>query len=288
MRTLLTFILLIGSYCLLAQVPIEVKVESSPCSQGTQPAFSVSVPQATADDAISMWKKTITPQNLFKKGEPKMEKVKDEWIVRDVIVSEISNYPLSIFTQISSFPGNIYIRIFMQGAGKFIGPPDSTSTTEELAARYVKRFAVQLYIDAVENELKDEEKKLQSAQNDLLRLQKSKTNYEEKVVDAKSDEKALRQEAEENDKLLKNKQEVIEMDSSDPVARAKAQKELEKQVKENQKDIRKAQKSQTSYERKISENIQEQNNKAAEIENQKSKIKDVKTKLENIRAIKIE
>ena len=288
MKTFFTFILLLGSYCLLAQTPIEVRVESRPSSQGIQPAFEVVVPQATPNDAIEMWKKTITPQQLFKKGEPKMEKLKDEWIARDVVIGEISTMPLNIYTQISSFPGNIYIRIFLQNAGKFIGPPDSTSMAEESAARFIKRFAVQLYVDAVEKELKDEENKLQAAQNDLHRLQKSKNNYEDKVEDAKSDEKVLRMESKENDMLLKNNQEVIELENLDPVAREKAQKEIEKQIKENERDIRKAQKSQTSYERKISNNIQEQNDKAAEIEKQKLRIKDLKIKLENIRATKID
>jgi hypothetical protein len=288
MKTFITFILFLVSYCLMAQTPIEVRVESRPSSQGIQPAFEVVVPQATPKDAIDMWKKTITPQQLFKKGEPKMEKLKDEWIARDVVIVEITTMPLNVYTQISSFPGNIYIRIFLQSAGKFIGPPDSTSTAEESASRFIKRFAVQLYVDAVEKELKDEENKLQAAQNDLHRLQKSKKNYEGKVEEAKSDEKVLRMESKENDMLLSNNQEVVQLDSLDVTAREKAQKEIEKQIKDNEKDIRKAQKSQTSFERKISNNIQEQNDKAAEIEKQKLRIRDLKIKLENIRATKID
>lgn len=288
MRTFFTFIMIIASLRLMAQAPIEVKVESRPSSRGIQPAFEVAVPQATPNDAIDLWKKTITPQNLFKKGEPKMEKLKDEWIARDVIIGEISTMPFDIVTQISSFPGNIYIRIFMESGGKFIGPPDSTSTAEESAARFIKRFAVQLYLEAVEKELKEAENKLQSAQNNLHRLEKSQKNYENKVQDAKADEKTLRLEAKENDLLMKNNQETIVVDSLDVVAKEKAQKEIEKQVKDTEKDIRKAQKSQISYERKISSNVQDQNDKNAEIESLKLRVRDIKIKLENIRATKID
>ena len=68
MRTFITFILFVGSYGLMAQTPIEVKAVTRPSSLGVQPAFEVVVPQATPNDAIDLWKKTITPKSLFKKG----------------------------------------------------------------------------------------------------------------------------------------------------------------------------------------------------------------------------
>lgn len=60
-----------------------------------------------------------------------MRKEKDEWVVNNVLIDEISSRSLDVITQVSSFPGNIYVHIFLRGEDGFLGNPDSLQLTEK-------------------------------------------------------------------------------------------------------------------------------------------------------------
>jgi hypothetical protein len=270
-----------GFLGLKAQVPIEVKVEPRPCSLGVQPAFEVMVPQATPNDAIDLWKKTIIPGGLFKK-EPKMDKVKDEWVVYSVIISQVNVLPVNVITQVNSFTGNIFVRIFFQTENGFLGNSGSSNESVTAASNLVRNYAVELYRQAVQKELKEEEKTLKDLENDLSRLQKQSKTYNNKITDAQKDEKDLKNEVLQNEELLRNQQNVIQVESGSPGAKT-AQEQLEKQVKDTEKDLEKTQKSQYRFDKKLSKNEVEQKDKAFEIERQKARVEEVKNKLRNIK-----
>jgi len=281
MRTIVTFVFLLGFLGVAAQVPIEVKIETRPSSLGIQTAFEVLVPQATANDAVDLWKKTIIPGGLFKK-EPKMEKVKDEWIVKNVLISDITTLPLNVITQVSTFTGNIYVRIFLQTEGGFLGSSGSSRETTDAAVKFIRNYAVDLYRDAVGKELKQEEKKLKDLENDLEKLFKQNNNYNDKISGARKDERDLKDEARQNEELLKNQENVIQIENSDTKGKT-PQEQLEKQIKSTEKDLNKAQKSQSKYSNKLNKNEKAQKDKAREIEKQKKHVEEVRTKLDNIR-----
>jgi hypothetical protein len=281
MKKFLTFIILFGTLHAIAQVPIEVKIESRPSSQGVQSAFEVMVPQATPKDAIELWQKTIIPKSLFKK-EPKMEKVKDEWIVNDLLITDITTMPLNVYTQVNSFTGNIFFRVFLKSESGFLGAQGSSPQTTDAAVKYVRDFAVELYRQAVEKELKQEEKELKGLENNLEKLHKQNKSYNNKITDAQQDEISLKKEAMQNEEILRNQQMVIQLDSSGSKGKT-AQEIMEKQAKDTQKDLQKTQKSQVKYSRKFDKNVRDQKSKVAAIEKQKSRVKEVQTKLNNIK-----
>ena len=119
MKIVITFLLIFGFFYVSAQDTIKVNIEQRPTSFGIQPGFEMMVPQATPNEAIDLWKKTITPKKFLKKT-PKMKKIKDEWWVNNIIIDDITSMPLNVITQVSSYPGHIYIRIFFQSEGGFI------------------------------------------------------------------------------------------------------------------------------------------------------------------------
>jgi hypothetical protein len=281
MRTLFTLLFFLGVMGLKAQVTIEVKVESRPSSLGVQPAFEVMVPQASAGDAIDLWKKTILPGGLFKK-QPKMDKVKDEWIVNNVLISDITSSPLNVFTQVNTFTGNIFVRVFLQTDGGFLGSYGSSNDAVTAASGFIRNYAVELYRQAVAKELKQEEKKLTDLENDLSRLQRQNKSYNNKITDAQKDEKDLKNEVIQNEELLRNQQNVIQVDNTNPGTKT-VQEQLEKQVKETEKDLEKTQKSQYKYDKKLSKNDREQKDKIFEIDRQKGRVDEVRRKLNNIR-----
>ena len=76
MKTYFTLFFCLTVVIVFGQTPIEVKIIEHHSSLGKQTAFEVMVPQSTSDDAIDLWKKTISPDGLFKKSV-KIEKVKE-------------------------------------------------------------------------------------------------------------------------------------------------------------------------------------------------------------------
>ena len=273
MKTIVTFLLCFAAITALAQESIEVKVEQRPSSQGVQPAFEVAVPQATPREAIDLWKKTIIPSNLFKKT-PKMEKEKDEWQVNDVLISAIDPQPLDVITQVSEFPGHIYVRIFLYNENGFLGAGSAGQTAS--AKNYIRNYAVNLYREAVEKELKEEKQNLKGLEHDLKNLVSKNKSYDNKQADAESEMADLEKEAKSQQEMLDQKGLVL---TSDPEATREA---AEKELKSTEKDIKKADKAASRFKQKSRQNERDQREKEREIEKQKKKVEQVQTKLKNI------
>jgi hypothetical protein len=277
MKTLISFLFLCGILPVMAQQPIEVKIEERPSSTGVHSAFEMVVPQATTSDAIDLWKQTIIPRQLFRKT-PKMEKIKDEWWVNNVLVSDITSMPLTVITQVSTFPGHIYVRVFLQSEGGFLGSAGSSEQTNSAAARFIRNYGVELYRQAVGKELRTEERVLQTLENDMKKLMRKNKSFGNKIEDVQNERATLADEASYQRTLLGN-------DPGNPlgVIGETPRADVESQLKSTEKDIKKANKAEKRYNRKVGKNEKAQSDKAAEIDRQKTKITEVKNKLDNIR-----
>jgi chromosome segregation ATPase len=211
-----------------------------------------------------------------------MDKVKDEWIVNNLLISDITTLPLNVFTQVNSFTGNIFVRVFFQTEGGFLGSSGSSDEAVTAASKFVRNYAVELYREAVAKEVKEEEKKLTNLENDLSRLLRQNKNFDNKISDAQKEEMDLKNEVLQNEELLRNQQNIIQVDSGNPGTKT-VQEQLEKQVKETEKDLEKTQKSQFKYDKKLSKNEREQKDKIFEIDRQKIRVDEVRKKLDNIK-----
>ena len=275
MKLVLSILLLLAFVQLRGQEPIEVKIEDRPSSLGVYPAFEVLVPQATTGEAIDFLKKTIGSRGLFKRN-PKLEKVKDEWHVDDVLINSITSKPLDLITQISSFPGHIYVRMFFQNNGKFLGAESDTLQATEAALEFVREYGVDLYILAVEKELKEEERELRKLEKDLKRLSRQNNNYEEKIDDAQSEQKTLDDETDYQRADLRNAKRSEEVSGE-------ALEEMEKELKSAEKELKKAKRYEARFERKSDKNEKEHREISRLVSKQEEVIERVKEKLENIR-----
>ncbi len=276
MKNYITLLILLIATTAFAQETLEVKVEDRPSSLGVQTAFEVLVPQATPDEAIDLWKKTITPKKFLKKT-PKLEKVKDEWIVNNILIRDITNHPLNVITQVSSFPGHIYIRIFLQSEGGFLGSWGSSQQTTEAAEKFIYNYAIDLYRQAIEKELKQEEKVLKSLEKDQDKLMNKNKKYNEKIDDAQQERTELRGSANYQEQLLKDSK------NDRTISDGTTNDDLKKELKANKKDLKKAKRAEAKFEKKAKKNMKSQRDKANEIEKQNIKIEEVKIKLENIK-----
>ena len=281
MKNLIFSFLILGLFKTHAQVPLDVKIEPRPSSQGVQSSFEVIVPLATPDDAIKLWEKTITSGGLFSKS-PKMENIKDEWIIQNIVIDEISPDPFNVYTQVSSFPGNIYVRIFLQNEDGFLGSAGKSEQAVYAASSFIRDYAVELYRQVVEKELKEEEKKLNSLEGDYNKMSRQNKSYNKKINKAEKEEDSLRDDLKDEKKLLKDTKKSADSGKS-PEEKGASQEELEENIKDVNKDIKKAQKTQSRFEKKINKNESEQEDLEEEIEKQKERVNEVKRKLESIK-----
>lgn len=274
MKIYFTLSFVLVATILAAQDSIVVTLENRPSSLGIQPAFEVRVPQATQHEAIELWKKTIVSPALFKKTS-KMKKVKDEWLVNNVLIGEIAPFPMNVITQVSSFPGHIYVRVFLQTENGFMGA-DSTRQTDA-ANRFIRDYGVELYRLAVEKELRAEENQLKSLERNLDKLIRQNKSYDRKKEDAEQERETLQAEARYQEEILKSERVIL---AENPDAERETVKD---ELKETEKEIKKARRAASRFDRKTRKNVQDQKNKVREIEKQRIKVEEVRNKLNNIR-----
>jgi len=288
MKKLLLFALLLWLAPTYAQDTIRVITQERPSSKGLQPAFEVAVPQATTKEAIALWQETLVPKkflNVLKKT-PKLKKEKDEWIMRDVLLKEISSQPLTVYTRVTNFTGKLYFTAFFSGENGFLGSATAPLYANEAASAFVRNFGVDLYRQAVGKELKAEENKLKSLEKDLKGLKKKRGSYENKIKDKKAEISDLNAGTRETEMRIDRRQNYNDQ-GQNPAAveavRSTTTEELQKQLKAEKKDIKKANRSVRSTERKVNKNLKAQSDKLNEIDRQKVRIEEVKVKLSRIK-----
>lgn len=275
MKLLVLLFALFASSSLWGQDTLQVKIEQRPTSTGIQSAFEIMIPQATQDEAIAFWKETVAPRKLFK-SSPKMEKIQDEWWIRNIVINDITSVPLNSITQISSFPGHIYIRIFLQRDDSFIGSPDSPEQTTKAASDFIRNYGVDLYRLAVEKELTEEKKELRKLENELNKLSRRNKNFDGKIDDSRQDQKDFDNTADIHRTDLRQAKRTDEISSEE-------REEIEKELKSAEKKLKKAQRAENRIERKMNKNEKEQRDIIRSIEKQEETVERVKEKLKNIR-----
>ncbi len=269
MKLIFTFVITFISFALFAQEQIIVKLENRPCSEGVQPAFEIIVPQATSQEAIDFWKKTATPGGILKK-KAKLEKVKDEWQFKNVLISDIQYTPIDVITQVSTFTGHIYVRFFMKNESGFIGGEGSSEELVDQASNFIRNYGVELYRLAVKKELDKEEKSLKSLEKDMKQLEKKGKDFDEKIAEAEQEKSLFSGQEKEKQELLKNSSGVIH--------------ELQKDELKNIKNqLKKARKSEAQAKKKLHKNKKEIKEVKHKINVQEQKVKEVHVKLDNIR-----
>lgn len=282
MKTLLSLMLLFSTLTLFAQETLMVKVEESQTSQGMQPAFVVEVPQATDNDAISILERTLVPRNLlttFSKT-PKFVKEKNEWSMQAVEVKRISGQPLDVFAQAQKLNNRVLVKVFFKEGEDFIGK-DSTDLRTDDAVKYVYDYALDVYRDAVEKELKAEESTLRSLEYNLRTAGHQQNKNDSRIANLRSVTEGLQNEMAESRDLLRSASgdaSVIMLDGTEL-----DKKKLDKEIRSKQRKIKKNESRISKLQRQGSQKSREQSNLERQIELQKDVIQGVNDKLMNIR-----
>jgi len=285
MYKLIFALLMLAGVTSIAQETIIVNIQERPSSQGLQPAFEVEIPQATSPDAVRILERMLAPRRLFSKNQ-KFVQEGDEWIMRNVDIKKISSSPLTVIAQVSSFPERVFVRIFFSDDQGFVGSPESMSAKTEDANRFVRDYALDVYRDAVEKELRNEQNILRSLEQDLKKMGRQQGSNERKINNLKSDNLEMRNEIRNYEMRLQRKDSFNATGESALIVLDQHEedtKQLQKDIRSNQRKINRNERRISKFERQANRSVRDQRDILDQIDHQKIAVNEVETKLRNIR-----
>lgn len=290
---LLTFAFLLISLVLQAQDSLYVQGIRSKMSRGEQPGFAIRIPQTNPADLGSGWKKYI--RNQSRHG---VSLEANEWVMARGPLKALGDDSLVIYARFREDVGNCIAEFFLGHDDQNFF--DSTHAKSSLINSWVRDFGVQQYKEAVEDELKQALRSLQTYEQELRMLQSANENSEKKTREHKSDIERLQSEIAEN----KKQQEMVSQQILDQQKKVSQSPEgenrtmEEKKLKQLEKDKRRLEKDKDSKESDIEvreianlrmdKSIKENTNtvipqKQEQIGYQQNIVSDIKKKLAGIR-----
>jgi hypothetical protein len=169
----------------MAQENMEVKDVQMPTSKGTQPGYSVFIKDATLDMVSKKWGQYMRNENseVFKSKDYKVkyEFKAGEYLAERAVLTGISNKYISTIATVVNTNGGVQFTAFFQLDSAFI----SKQTLGDIypnTKKYVRKFAVESYRDAVAAELAREDKKLKDLEEKLVSLKDKKLLLEKEIV----------------------------------------------------------------------------------------------------------
>ncbi len=293
------FIILIPFY-LSAQESIEIIQQPVKMSQGEQPAYIVSIPQADYDQVLKDWKNIIR-QNT----KAKIEEDEHELFIEGTQISEINQNPINIYSALIKTDSTVKVVAVFEIDSTFFSyseeqPDLHTEKTHHHIKNFMRSFAVDHYISAVETELSDAEKLLKTKNKELKDLEKENETFQKEVKESEQNIKnsedlisSYEKDSERKLSDINSKKEAIAGLADDPELSSQAKdqlKTLEKEKKnigdkleKEQKNIVKDQSNIEAINRYIEDNIEKQTAKKAEVESQEDIVDAIKAKLHGIK-----
>lgn len=296
--TLFLFFLLalVSASNLRAQDTLVVLESMRPSGMGTQPCFSILVPQRSPKEVSGGWKKYMR-----KETKKSVDEEGAELVLPSCILPSLGTDSLSVYAQVQpEGSGSRLYAFFQKSESSFV-----SGTSDEILAgsirKFLLRFGTEEYKKALEDDLENEQKKLsqletglQELENNNVRSQKKIHENERSIDRLKSDIKLNEKEQDlKADEVLRQKLivEAYQGSSEGKDAEEKKLRELNKQkkrlLKENENmhsTIDDLESKIKEYERSIDKTTKELiPGKNAEITAQKVMVKMAEEKLKNIR-----
>jgi len=283
-----------------AQGPVKISGKNVTMSKGEQPAFIVEIPQVNIESVKKSWMKLIR-QNT----KSKVSTENSEITILNTQIAEISDNPINIYSAVYQIDSAVkLVSLFEIDSAFFSFDGDKEDMTYERTYRGIEHFlhdfAVTEYREAVEAELKAENKELKNLNNELEKLVKQSETFHKKIMQNESDSlnsvaqiSSLEIDKQRKQGEIDSKKESMASITGDKELYDEAKKylkSLEKQRKKIEKEIDKLKANIVEYnsdkvelKRSIMENEKQKEELLNEISKQQETVKKVTAKLENIK-----
>lgn len=279
-----------------AQEQVTIEKTQMTTESGIIPAYKVYIPQTIQSKVIKEWGRMVISETV-RKGRKKPAVTKAEYSIDSVFIKHIAEEPLNLRSSFMQKNNGVEIVTAFNHNGQYI---DSTNILmDERVLLYIRKFAITQYLEAVNDELKSEERKLEKLNEQLDQLVKQNTRYKKNISTYNNDTIDLKQEIIMQTKLKEVKNEEIlqqernvSRSKSDPVMFKEQKKRLSEfkhekkqisnKIKRNDREIVSKVSNIERSRRLILLNDQEQEKQKSDIENQMALIEQIKLKLERI------
>ncbi len=197
------YILLFMGYSAHSQQKIEVETGEKNMSQGQQMAITVFIPEASIKFVDPLWRKYInnrsfgerignlatqvgnifrSEENQVKKDKLKVEKKGDEWYVRSIEETNISEHSMDVYARATDLPTGCQFSAFFQYTDSvFINESNVDAERIQNMKTFIYDFGVEVYQDVVDDQIKAAKKEV-SEQEGIQKNIESDTRKEEKEI----------------------------------------------------------------------------------------------------------
>ncbi len=147
-------------------------------SKGNANGWKVFIPKNDSKAAQAGWRK------FCKNYEGKVIKVKksNDYLTTAVAIPSLGEGTYNLYAQFSETPEGVFMMSFVEIGGSFLNSHQHKEQSKEWS-RLIKGLAKGLTIDAIESEMKREEKALRDSNRDLDKLIKDKRTFEKDISD---------------------------------------------------------------------------------------------------------
>lgn len=198
----LLFVSLSMSIALNSQT-IEVKEVSKKMSLGKNTALYLEIPGTDAKDVEKAWKKMI------KDLDGKVTGPRKELLADDILLVSISTNTIDLYNAIDKTKDGSSMTVFFDLGGVFLNKHDHPGQFE-VAANWLRSFALDMARSAAEDILAEEEKKLSKLQKEQENLVKEKGKLEDSIKKAEEIITKSKKKLEDNKKDLEDNTKAIE------------------------------------------------------------------------------
>lgn len=283
-----------------AQKPVQISLQMVSMSKGENPAYVSIIPEANYENTVKNWKKIIR-QNT----KNKVREENHEIIIEGTQIPIISEEPLTIYSAIIKMDSSLKLIALFEIDSAFYDFESSPKSVkdEKLNSQiihFIRNFSVEQYLFAVEEELDEENNKLQSLNKALSKLTKENENLLKEISEneqnIKSSEDAISGYELENTRKLEEidaKKQSIASIGEDATLRDQAEKQLKSLEKEKKsiesalekenKNIIKFNSEIESLNLKVERNKELQALKMEEINKQEDVVEKAKAELHSIK-----
>lgn len=294
MKKIFLALLTVISCTAFAQQSILVTMDSVGSNDNLRNAFTVDIPKVSLKDVERDWLKTVG-----KCAKDNASVVNGENIQKGAVNQNISPEPFTLYSKLIATTTGVRITVWL-AQNNIVSASGVANANQDLAVqKFMRDFALSAYEEALEDELKTEERKLRDFEKDM-----SKAVKEEEKLN-KGMKKNERCNEKDQEAIATNKREIqrvidkiaeqkkmVELTAADPNANKGAKKTLSK-LEDEKKDLQKENEKKSeeiedrnkemrasSREKEAAHQVYEA--KVAIVEAQREVVNTVKRKLEDV------
>lgn len=222
--------------------PVAIKYEKKLMSRGENMAVIVKIPEADIKSVQKGWEKAIK-----NKTKSKVQKELNETWIASTLLTEIFKDPIAVYGKVIATEEGIDVMAFFEVDSTFISDENDEEKVASVS-RFMRRFGVAQYKNAVSEQLKSEEKKLKEYKHRLSKLQKENEKLHKNI-------KA-------NESNIINRESDIEVNKSDQVINGKEAEKYKLEIStardpEQEKEAKKALKGKEKEKKRLQKKNQE-------------------------------